>query len=242
MPRAFQWSKSLDSEALGYMTPKFQVTGVATKKTDMYAFGVVVLELLSREEALRFEFDDDGGYWRTSVVEMTRVATEENDDVRKWVGFEYVGDNLNKRLDMGNKSEVMVGLWVEVVVGEIDSVSGSNCGGGGNGVCVPLMEVVGYNGDQLAIQVSIDITPLTSGFLQATKKSEAIYPTLKKVGLGGSARSSVMKQVSLQIFSFATKTTGKTISSYPKRHRSVGKFVEFYRENMSERPLADMPP
>ncbi|MCI80956.1 lysM domain receptor-like kinase 3-like, partial [Trifolium medium] len=47
------------------MAPEFQVTGVATQMTDVYAFGVVVLELLSGLEAVRFELEgNDGGYRR----------------------------------------------------------------------------------------------------------------------------------------------------------------------------------
>ena len=34
----------------GYMSPEFQSTGVATQQSDVYAFGVVILELLSGEE------------------------------------------------------------------------------------------------------------------------------------------------------------------------------------------------
>ncbi|TKY51613.1 LysM domain receptor kinase 3 [Spatholobus suberectus] len=117
----------------GYMAPEFQVTGVATKKTDVYAFGVVVLELLSGEEALRFEFDDEGGYRRTSVVETAReAAAEENGGVRKWVdrrlrdsfpvkvaarmirvGLECVGDDPNARPDMGRVSNEVSKLYLE---------------------------------------------------------------------------------------------------------------------------------
>ncbi|RDX75159.1 Transmembrane protein 214-A, partial [Mucuna pruriens] len=43
----------------------------------------------------------------------------------------------------------------------------------------------------------------------ATERFEAIYPTLKEVALGGSVGSKAMKQVSLQIFSFAIKAAGE---------------------------------
>ncbi|KAL2324821.1 hypothetical protein Fmac_023879 [Flemingia macrophylla] len=116
----------------GYMAPEFQVSGVATKKTDVYAFGVVLLELLSGEEALRFEFDDDGGYRRTSVVETARAAATESGGVRKWVdkrlrdsfpvkvaermirvGLECVADDPNERPDMGRVSNEVSKLYLE---------------------------------------------------------------------------------------------------------------------------------
>ncbi|XP_027367172.1 lysM domain receptor-like kinase 3 [Abrus precatorius] len=116
----------------GYMAPEFQVTGVATQKTDVYAFGVVVLELLSGDEAVRFEFDDDGSYKRVSVVETARVAVEENGGARKWVdkrlrdsfpmdvaermirvGLECVEDDPNKRPDMGRVSIEVSKLYLE---------------------------------------------------------------------------------------------------------------------------------
>ncbi|KAK7343863.1 hypothetical protein VNO77_12945 [Canavalia gladiata] len=116
----------------GYMAPEFQATGVATQKTDVYAFGVVILELLSGDEALRFEFNDDGSYRRTSVVETARVAAEEYGGARKWVdkrlrdsfpmevadrmirvGLECVGDDPNERPDMGRVSIEVSKLYLE---------------------------------------------------------------------------------------------------------------------------------
>jgi hypothetical protein len=43
----------------------------------VYTFGVVVLELLSGEETMKFEFDDDGGYRRATMVETARLVVEE---------------------------------------------------------------------------------------------------------------------------------------------------------------------
>ncbi|KAK7391141.1 hypothetical protein VNO78_19545 [Psophocarpus tetragonolobus] len=116
----------------GYMAPEFQLTGVATKKTDVYAFGVVILELLSGEEAVKFEFDDGDGYRRISVVETARVAVEEHGGVRKWVdkrlkdsfpvkvaermiwvGLECISDDPNGRPDMGRVSIEVSKLYLE---------------------------------------------------------------------------------------------------------------------------------
>ncbi|KAI8539783.1 hypothetical protein RHMOL_Rhmol09G0209600 [Rhododendron molle] len=74
----------------GYMAPEFQENGVPTEKTDVYALGVVTLELLSGKEALRYEVDEEGGgYRRVSVIETAREAAEGEGEgegrVRWWV-------------------------------------------------------------------------------------------------------------------------------------------------------------
>nr|AFK45609.1 unknown [Medicago truncatula] len=117
----------------GYMAPEFLVTGVATQKTDVYAFGVVVLEILSGEEAVRFELEgNEGGYKRVSVVETAKEAWKEHGGVRKWVdrrlkdsfpmdvaekmirvGLECVGDDPNERPDMGRVSMEVSKLYLE---------------------------------------------------------------------------------------------------------------------------------
>ncbi|CAJ1976740.1 unnamed protein product [Sphenostylis stenocarpa] len=116
----------------GYMAPEFQVSGVATKKCDVYAFGVVVLELLSGEEAVKFEFNDDGSYLRTSVVDTARVAAGEYGGVRKWVdkrlrdsfpvnvaermirlGLDCVGSDPDERPDMDRVSIEVSKLYLE---------------------------------------------------------------------------------------------------------------------------------
>ncbi|KAL6565402.1 hypothetical protein OROGR_002353 [Orobanche gracilis] len=71
----------------GYMAPEFQRSGTVTQKCDVYAFGVVILELLSGMEALTYEIDDvSGSYTRISVVDTARMAVEGGGGgVRKWV-------------------------------------------------------------------------------------------------------------------------------------------------------------
>ncbi|CAJ2629590.1 unnamed protein product [Trifolium pratense] len=117
----------------GYMAPEFQLTGVATQKTDVYAFGVVVLELLSGLEAVRFELEgNDGGYRRVSVVDTAREALKEHGGVRKWVdrrlrdsfpmdvsekmirvGLECVAEDPNDRPGMGRVSMEVSKLYLE---------------------------------------------------------------------------------------------------------------------------------
>lgn len=57
------------------MAPEFQRSGIATQKCEVYAFGVVVLELLSGMEAFRYRVDEEtGAYVRMSVVETATEA------------------------------------------------------------------------------------------------------------------------------------------------------------------------
>lgn len=59
------------------MSPEFQSTGIATRQSDVFAFGVVILELLSGEEPLRYRYDKETGeYRRISVIEKARAAAE----------------------------------------------------------------------------------------------------------------------------------------------------------------------
>ncbi|GLT62158.1 hypothetical protein SLA2020_348160 [Shorea laevis] len=69
------------------MSPEFQSTGVATQKSDVYAFGVVILELLSGEEPFKYKYDKaKGDFVRTTVIEAAREAVDGDDArLRRWV-------------------------------------------------------------------------------------------------------------------------------------------------------------
>lgn len=88
--------KRTDSRAMlfegvrGYMSPEFQSTGVATQQSDVYAFGVVILELMSGEEPLKYRMDKTAGeFRRTSVIDTARAAMEYSDGkegrLRRWM-------------------------------------------------------------------------------------------------------------------------------------------------------------
>lgn len=63
-----------------YMSPEFKSTGVGTQKSDVFAFGVVILELLSGEQPLKFRFDRARHIIaRTSVIDTARAAIEGGD-------------------------------------------------------------------------------------------------------------------------------------------------------------------
>lgn len=105
----------------GYMSPEFQTTGVPTQKCDVYAFGVVVLELLSGAEPLKYSYGGDGGYVRVSLIETAREAVDGGvGALRRWmdvrlkdsypvevaekltkIGLECVEGDPSKRPEMG---------------------------------------------------------------------------------------------------------------------------------------------
>lgn len=127
-------SRSLKVEGTrGYMAPEFQFTGIPTQKCDIYAFGVVILELLSGEEPLKYRLEEgtDGGYRRVGVIETARAAVE-GGDLRLWidrrlrdsypvdvaenmvrVGLECVEEDPNKRPDMGRVAVLVSKMYLE---------------------------------------------------------------------------------------------------------------------------------
>ncbi|GMP22615.1 hypothetical protein CsSME_00000553 [Camellia sinensis var. sinensis] len=133
--------KKSDSRAMvfegtrGYMSPEFQSAGVATQKSDVFALGVVILELLSGEEPFRFIHDgESGGYRRVSVVETAREAVEGGGGgrLRRWmdrrlkdsyplevaekivrVGLDCVDPDPDRRPDMGRVASRISKLYLE---------------------------------------------------------------------------------------------------------------------------------
>ncbi|KAL2485677.1 Protein kinase superfamily protein [Abeliophyllum distichum] len=78
----------------GYMSPELKATGIATQKSDVYAFGVVILEVLTGKEPETYKFDKGSkNYKRLSIIETAREAVEEGGSggegvemrLRRWV-------------------------------------------------------------------------------------------------------------------------------------------------------------
>ncbi|XP_008775350.2 lysM domain receptor-like kinase 3 [Phoenix dactylifera] len=76
----------------GYIAPELIAGGRISRRSDVFAFGVVLLELLSGEEPLRYRYDrESGGLERISIIETARRAAEEEEveerymRVRGWV-------------------------------------------------------------------------------------------------------------------------------------------------------------
>ncbi|KAG4145616.1 hypothetical protein ERO13_D05G105600v2 [Gossypium hirsutum] len=70
-----------------YMSPEFRSSGSVTQKSDVFAFGVVILELLSGEEPLKYRYDKEtGDFLRTSVIDTATAAMAEGrEGLRQWV-------------------------------------------------------------------------------------------------------------------------------------------------------------
>ncbi|KFK34948.1 hypothetical protein AALP_AA5G214900 [Arabis alpina] len=79
----------------GYMSPEFQSTGVATQRSDVYAFGVMMLELLTGEEPLKYRYDKStGDFERTSVIETAKAVVGGGEGtLRRWID-QRLGDSF----------------------------------------------------------------------------------------------------------------------------------------------------
>ncbi|KAJ8642965.1 hypothetical protein MRB53_004713 [Persea americana] len=71
---------------VGYAPPENSTDAVVSQKSDVFAFGVVMLELISGEEPVQYRYDEKrrDRYERVSVVERAREAVERG-RVRQWV-------------------------------------------------------------------------------------------------------------------------------------------------------------
>ncbi|XP_072987260.1 lysM domain receptor-like kinase 3 [Typha latifolia] len=76
----------------GYMAPEILAGGRISRSADVYAFGVVLLELISGAEPVSYLFNEESGDWeRRSVIETARGTIGEGDGekrvmrIRQWV-------------------------------------------------------------------------------------------------------------------------------------------------------------
>ncbi|XP_037495122.1 uncharacterized protein LOC105634085 [Jatropha curcas] len=73
-----------------------------------------------------------------------------------------------------------------------------------------------------ALEILLQVTfPASSARVKATERFEAVYPILREVALAGSTGSKAMKQVSLQILSFAVKAAGESNPNLSKEAAGI---------------------
>lgn len=65
------------------MAPEVLAGGRISQKSDVFAFGVVLLEIVSGDEPLRYVIGEDD-FYSVSIVETARAAVE-GEKVRAWV-------------------------------------------------------------------------------------------------------------------------------------------------------------
>ncbi|KAL3828477.1 hypothetical protein ACJIZ3_017279 [Penstemon smallii] len=94
----------------GYMSPEFKATGVATQRSDVYALGVVILELMTGEEPVRFKFDRRSGEYRSiSIIETARETVNGDGG-----GGEAVEGRLRRWVDKRLKDSFPVDVGVKL--------------------------------------------------------------------------------------------------------------------------------
>lgn len=73
----------------GYMAPEYAANGVISQKTDVFAFGVVLLELLSGQDPVKLHYDAaKNEYTRVSLIEGLSSIVSEPDclgRLRSWI-------------------------------------------------------------------------------------------------------------------------------------------------------------
>jgi serine/threonine protein kinase len=69
----------------GYMAPEIIAGAPPSRRSDVFALGVVLLELLSGKEPVRYDLRPNGEYERTSLIEAAAAAAGGGDEMRRWV-------------------------------------------------------------------------------------------------------------------------------------------------------------
>ncbi|KAM0845654.1 hypothetical protein ACQ4PT_056204 [Festuca glaucescens] len=70
----------------GYMAPEIIAGGAPSRRSDVFALGVLLLELLSGEEPVRYQHNKaTGEYERTSLIETAGAAAGGGEGMRRWV-------------------------------------------------------------------------------------------------------------------------------------------------------------
>ncbi|XP_058083697.1 protein LYK5-like [Magnolia sinica] len=101
----------------GYMSPEFITAGIVSQKSDVFAFGVVILEIFSGEERLKYRFDEGRSeYERISLIETVKDALERAEDgmLRRWM------DPRMKDSFPGEVAEKMMRIALDCVHVEAD--------------------------------------------------------------------------------------------------------------------------